>query len=108
MGFKQLKYFNLALLAKQGWRLQNGHNSLLYWVLKAKYFPNGDFLNAALGNNPSYIWCSIFSAQSIVKQVFVGGLEMARISKFGGINGCLGGQAMKLFHPDFFYTRILG
>lgn len=68
MGFKQLKYFNLALLAKQGWRLQNGHNSLLHRVLKAKYFPNGDFLNAALGNNPSYTWRSIFSAQSIVKQ----------------------------------------
>ena len=30
MGFKELKYFNLALLAKQGWRLQTGHNSLLY------------------------------------------------------------------------------
>ena len=33
-GFRQLKYFNLALLAKQGWRLQTSHNSLLYWVLK--------------------------------------------------------------------------
>ena len=68
MGFKELKYFNLALLAKQGWWLQNGHNSLLYRVLKAKYFPNGDFLNAALGSNPSYTWRSILSIQSIVKQ----------------------------------------
>ena len=33
MGFKELKYFNLALLAKQGWRLQIGHNSLLYRFL---------------------------------------------------------------------------
>ena len=38
MGFKSLKLFNLALLAKKGWRLQVGHDSLVYRVLKAKYF----------------------------------------------------------------------
>ena len=38
MGFKRLQQFNLALLAKQGWRLQTCQNSLLYRVLKAKYF----------------------------------------------------------------------
>ena len=41
-------------------------------------------------------------------RVFVGGLVMVRISEFGGINGCLEGQALKLFSPDFSYTRILG
>ena len=35
MGFKKLKQFNLALLAKQGWRLQTDHTSLVYRVLKA-------------------------------------------------------------------------
>ena len=55
MGFKELKYFNLALLAKKGWRLLTGHNSLLYRVLKSKYFPNGDFLNAALRNPLLYL-----------------------------------------------------
>ena len=30
MGFKLLKHFNLAPLAKQGWRLQVGQNSLVY------------------------------------------------------------------------------
>ena len=34
MGFKQLKSFNLALLAKQGCRLQVGQNSLVYQDLK--------------------------------------------------------------------------
>ena len=37
MGFKQLKQFNLALLAKQGWRLQTDHNSLVYQVLKGPF-----------------------------------------------------------------------
>ena len=35
MGFKNLKLFNKALLAKQGWNLQMGSNSLVYRVLKA-------------------------------------------------------------------------
>uniref|UniRef100_A0A7N2L004 RNase H type-1 domain-containing protein n=1 Tax=Quercus lobata TaxID=97700 RepID=A0A7N2L004_QUELO len=56
MGFKQLKPFNLALLAKQWWRLQMGQNSLVYHVFKAKYFPNCDFVEASLGANPSYGW----------------------------------------------------
>ena len=59
MGFKQPKPFNLALLAKQGWRLQMGQNSLVYHVFKAKYFPNYDFVQASLGNNPSYVWRSL-------------------------------------------------
>lgn len=44
MGFHDLKAFNLAFLAKQGWRFQNNTNSLFYPVFKYKYFPNGDFL----------------------------------------------------------------
>ena len=67
MGFKQLKQFNLALLAKQGWRLQMKHDSLVYRVLKAKYFPKCDFINAALGNNPSFTWRSILVAQNLVR-----------------------------------------
>ena len=46
MGFKKLQQFNLALLAKQGWRLQSGQNSLMYKVLKAKHFPHCDFVEA--------------------------------------------------------------
>ena len=37
MRFKNLKWFNKALLAKQGWHLQMGGDSLVYRVLKAKY-----------------------------------------------------------------------
>ena len=68
MGFRDLKAFNLALLAKQGWRLQTCTNSLFYRVFQAKYFPNGDFLLATLGTKPSYAWRSIFAAQQIVRK----------------------------------------
>ena len=66
MGFKNLKFFNLALLAKQGWRLQVGHDSLVY--REVKYFPRCEFIHASLGNNPSYSWRSIMAAQSLAKE----------------------------------------
>ena len=54
LGFRDLKAFNLALLAKQGWRLQNNHGSLVHHVFQARYFPGTDFLHAELGSKPSY------------------------------------------------------
>ena len=68
MGFQQLKQFNLALLAKQGWRLQVMHDSLVYRLFKARYFPHTDFVHTSVGNHPSYAWRSIMAAQNLVKQ----------------------------------------
>ena len=66
MGFKILKLFNKALLAKQGCHLQMGGDSLVYKVLKAKYFPTTDFIHASIGHNPSYTWRSLISAQNLI------------------------------------------
>lgn len=66
MGFKQLKQFNLALLAKHGWRLQM--DSLLFEVFKAKNFPNCEFVQASVECKPSYVWRSIMAAQDIVRR----------------------------------------
>ena len=67
LGFQDLKAFNLALLAKQGWQLQMNSYSLVHRVLKARYFPNINFLHVELGTKPTFAWRSILSAQSIVK-----------------------------------------
>lgn len=68
MGFKQLKQLNLTLLAKQGWRLQSGRDSLVYWVIKVRNFPNSDFVHVGLDSNPSYTWRSIMVAQNVVRK----------------------------------------
>ena len=46
IGFKDLRQFNLAMLAKQGWRLLQDQESLLFKCLKARCFPRCHFLEA--------------------------------------------------------------
>lgn len=67
MGFRDLKAFNIDLLAKQGWRLQTCPNSLFYRVFKAKYFPNHEFIDANIGGAPSFAWRSLMAVQKVVK-----------------------------------------
>ena len=49
MGFKDLNGFNLAMLGKLGWKLIIDPNALVNRIFKAKYYTQGDFLNAKLG-----------------------------------------------------------
>ena len=39
MGFRDLRAFNLAMLAKQGWRMMQNKNSPIYQCFKQRYFP---------------------------------------------------------------------
>ena len=66
LGFRDLKAFNLALLAKQGWRIQENPDSLVHKVFKAKYFTGSTFMEAQMGKRPSYIWRSILSAREVI------------------------------------------
>ena len=59
MGFQDIHAFNLAMLAKQAWRLLNHQNSLFFKVYKAQYFPSVSFMEAELRSNPSYVWRSL-------------------------------------------------
>lgn len=55
-GFRDIRAFNLALLAKQRWRLLMYPDSILGQIYRARYFPMGTFHNAALGNRHSATW----------------------------------------------------
>jgi hypothetical protein len=68
MGFRDMECFNLALLAKQVWRLLAEPESLCARVLRAKYFPSGDLLNAALKKGSSFTWQSIWSGIQTFKK----------------------------------------
>ena len=68
MGFRDLKDFNLTMLAKQGWRLIQDRDSLLYKCFKAWYFPRFTFLDASNVPNSSYVWKSLMAAQLILKK----------------------------------------
>ena len=68
MGFRDLRSFNLAMLAKQGWRLLQEEDSLVYGCFKAKYFPRSSFLEASDVPNSSFVWKSLLAAQPLLKK----------------------------------------
>ena len=68
LGFWNLKAFNQAMLAKQAWRILSNLSSFVTRVLKSKYFPNGDVLNAKLGSLPSYSWRSIHGSLEVIRR----------------------------------------
>lgn len=53
LGFRELSCFNLAMLAKIGWRILCQPQSLLGQVLRDKYHPGVGFLEARLGRKVS-------------------------------------------------------
>ncbi|XP_074328042.1 uncharacterized protein LOC141665954 [Apium graveolens] len=68
LGFRKLREFNVAMLAKQAWRLVNNTNPLVAEIMKARYYAKSDFLNATLGSNPSFMWRSIMESQEVIKR----------------------------------------
>jgi hypothetical protein len=68
LGFRDLEWFNLALVAKQGSRIIQNPNSLVSKILKEKYFPQSSFLNSQLGRQPSFIWQNFWNARSLLEE----------------------------------------
>jgi hypothetical protein len=68
LGFRDIELFNLALLARQGWRLIQSPHTLSARVLKAVYFMDSEFLRAELGLHPSQIWQAILDGREVLKQ----------------------------------------
>jgi len=71
LGFKEIKKSNMALLAKQVWRMLENPNSLCYKVFKAYFFPDCSILDAKESASGSYAWKSILSAREVIEQGMV-------------------------------------
>lgn len=67
-GFRHMKSFNKALLAKQLWRIISNPDSLVARVLKDRYFKHQDIMEASIGNNPSYIWLSLMWSTELLNK----------------------------------------
>ncbi|XP_025703936.1 uncharacterized mitochondrial protein AtMg00310-like [Arachis hypogaea] len=68
LNFKNLKAFNLAMLAKQGWRLLTRPNSLISKVYQSKYYRYSGFLRAETCTNPSWGWRSIMEGRIVLEK----------------------------------------
>lgn len=68
MGFRDLYGFNLAMLSRQGWRVLQLPKSICAQILRAKYYPDGDLLNAKPKKFMSYSWRSILKGLQLLKK----------------------------------------
>lgn len=88
MGFKKLSKFNMALLAKQGWKLNTSPETLLARVMKVKYYPRGNFMSARLGFT-LHIPVGVFGVpESCWSKVQAGKFKKDQQWIYGMMHGC--------------------
>ncbi|KAL5572449.1 hypothetical protein UlMin_022046 [Ulmus minor] len=68
MGFRDLRLFNKAILAKQAWRIHSHPTSLAARVLQGFYFHKSSFLQVKANSSSSFIWRSILWGCELYKQ----------------------------------------
>ena len=66
IGFRMIHEFNLALLAKQLWRLVQFLDSLVARVLRGRYYRMSSPLRLHSVSSPSYVWSSISAARKLL------------------------------------------
>ncbi|XP_071933588.1 uncharacterized mitochondrial protein AtMg00310-like [Coffea arabica] len=96
LGFRDLETFNLALLAKQNWRIITNPNLLVSKVLKAKYMKEENWIETQPPSTASWCWKSIHKGGELLQQGLwkrVGDGRTVRIWKDkwipGSANGCV-------------------
>ena len=66
IGFSMIHEFNMALLAKQLWRLVQYPDSLVARVLRGRYYLMSSPLRMSSTSSPSYVWNSISAARKLL------------------------------------------
>ncbi|KAL2240948.1 UNVERIFIED_CONTAM: hypothetical protein Sindi_0736000 [Sesamum indicum] len=60
LGFRRMREYNIAILAKLAWCVVTQPNNILHQVLRHRYFPNATFFEARPGGSPFLTWRSYF------------------------------------------------
>jgi hypothetical protein len=68
IGFRDMRLFNQALLARQAWRLLQFPDTLCAQLLKAKYYPNGVLIDTVFSGNGSSTWHAIEYGLELLKE----------------------------------------
>ncbi|KAL5551374.1 hypothetical protein UlMin_001550 [Ulmus minor] len=68
MGFRDLRLFNKAILAKQAWRIHSQPSSLVARVLQGFYFHKSTFLQVKVNSSSSFMWRSILWGRELYNQ----------------------------------------
>jgi hypothetical protein len=71
VGFRDLRVFNQALLARQAWRLLQFPNSLFARLLKLRYYPSGNLIDSAFIQNQYQTFQAIIYGLELVKKGLV-------------------------------------
>jgi hypothetical protein len=66
MGFRNVKAFNLAMVAQQGWNFIEKLDSLVAKIFKARYFPRSSFLETKIGYNTIFSWRNIWNSRQVL------------------------------------------
>ncbi|XP_060972636.1 uncharacterized protein LOC133038486 [Cannabis sativa] len=68
LGFRKTREMNLAFLAKWGWNLLNGCNSLCCRILQAKYLKGKDLLSHKYKSSDSWFWKNVIRANVVLRK----------------------------------------
>jgi hypothetical protein len=67
LGYKDLYAFNIAMLAKQAWRLLTKPDSLCAQVMKARYYPDCSIFEVEAMAGILYAWRSILKGVELLR-----------------------------------------
>jgi hypothetical protein len=68
LGFRDMRLFNQALLARQAWRLIQHPESLCAQLLKAKYYPNVNLVDTVFSSDASPTWKAVKYGVELLKK----------------------------------------
>ncbi|XP_074314331.1 uncharacterized protein LOC141649543 [Silene latifolia] len=87
---------------KQAWRLVADPECLWARVMKAKYYHTRDFMNAEVGQRPSYTWRSIIGAREVLERGLRRRIGDGRDTRVWGqpwVEGCQRGKVISPCGP---------